>query len=104
MELKTIPPRELSQYQKEEHLTLIDLRDPEEYRQHHIPSAINLPYEKLEQNPFLLSRRQVYLFYCQRGNQSFLLAKKFHMKGYHVLNLYGGIEAYDYYTKHFTSQ
>ncbi len=95
MELKTIAPKDLAIYQREEQLILIDLRDPEDYRKHHIPTAVNLPYDLLDKNPGLLRRNQGYLLYCQRGNLSFLLTKKLAMMGYQVLNLYGGIHAYD---------
>lgn len=95
MVFKTIAPKDVAVYQREEQLIIVDLREPEEYYSHHIPSAINIPYDVLDQNPELLKRSQSYLLYCQRGNLSFVLTKKLAMMGYHVLNLYGGILAYD---------
>lgn len=95
MVFKTIAPKDVAVYQREEQLIIVDLREPEEYYSHHIPAAINIPYDVLDQNPELLKRNQGYLLYCQRGNLSFVLTKKLAMMGYHVLNLYGGIHAYD---------
>lgn len=95
MVFKTIAPKDVEIYRREEQLIIIDLREPEEYEKGHILDAVNIPYDVLDKKPELLERNQGYLLYCQRGNLSFVLTKKLAMMGYHVLNLYGGIHAYE---------
>lgn len=101
MELKSIPPKDLENYRREENLIIIDLRDRKDYQRHHISGAVNYPFDLLDANPHLLKKHQGYLLYCERGTQSFQMTRKLCMLGYHVLNLYGGINAYDSYMRNF---
>ena len=101
MELKSIPPKDLDNYRREENLIIIDLRDRKDYQRHHISGAVNYPFDLLDANPYLLKKHQGYLLYCERGTQSFQMTRKLCMLGYHVLNLYGGINAYDSYMRNF---
>ncbi|MBP3569126.1 MAG: rhodanese-like domain-containing protein [Lachnospiraceae bacterium] len=83
---------------------LLDLRGRNEYQNGHIPGAICLPYEELQQSlPQLrtwraqcLKRfgRAVIIVYCDRGNTSLRAARDLYNQGFHVKNVYGGITAY----------
>lgn len=75
---------------------LIDLRSPDDYRNSHLPSAINLPFESWQDNPDALNiyrNRHMYL-YCEHGNVSILAARILSEAGYQVVNLTGGIRSY----------
>ena len=51
---------------------ILDVRTPEEYRERHIPNAINIPNETIgsEDIQELPDRDQLILVYCRSGNRS----------------------------------
>ncbi len=59
---------------------LIDVRNPEDFSKKHIPGAINLPLEKLNQQLDEL-RDQCVVLYCQRGVLSQIAARSLKRKG-----------------------
>ena len=83
---------------------LLDLRDREEYSKGHIPGAVCLPYEELQQSLQGLKNwaalcqkrfgRAVIVVYCDRGNTSLRAARDLYREGFRVKNVYGGISAY----------
>lgn len=46
--IETISAEELDLYVGRKDAVLIDLREPEEYAKNHIRTAVNIPYEKLQ--------------------------------------------------------
>ena len=83
---------------------LLDLRTRNEYAAGHIPGAVCLPYEELEQNISSLRDwtvqcrkrfgRAVLVVYCEHGNTSIRAARDLYNQGFYVKNVYGGISAY----------
>lgn len=73
---------------------LVDLRDREEYGMCHLRGAINIPYEELEMRICELPMDQVLYFYCARGSQSLLICNLLSRRGYRVVNVGGGMNAY----------
>lgn len=78
---------------------LIDVREPEEYRQGHIPGAINMPRGLLEfqmsGQPALQSRDLSIVLYCKTSGRAALAARSLQEMGY--LNIYsisGGFDAW----------
>ena len=55
---------------------LIDLRTNEEYRQGHIPGAVNIPYDFLEDYKKRLPRNRLLVLYCEWGTTSILAGRK----------------------------
>ncbi len=57
--------------QKNTSYQIIDVRTPQEYQAAHISSAINLPHDKLINNPSLLKpyQNKALVFYCRSGNR-----------------------------------
>ena len=60
---------------------LLDVRSPEEYREGHIPGAVNIPYDELEQRLAEVSagKEDEIVVYCRSGRragiaEAFLLA------------------------------
>lgn len=77
-------------------LLLIDVRQPEEYEKGHIEGAINLPYEKVEENIPQLNPEVPLIFYCisssWRAPYSANLLKDHGFKEVYILE--GGIVAW----------
>lgn len=94
MSLITISAKEILSYLQLPKTRLIDLRDREDYLKGHIPGALNIPYEKLEENQLCLLKQYNYILYCERGNTSLIVARMLSDKGYKIINVYGGIHAY----------
>jgi rhodanese-related sulfurtransferase len=70
---------------------LLDVREPEEYAEGHIPGAINIPrgflevradLEHYKRDPRLESREQRILCYCGGGHRSALAAKVLQEMGF----------------------
>lgn len=73
---------------------LVDLRTLEEYEEGHIRGAVNIPYEELEQNIDRLRGYQNIYLYCDRGNLSLLACRDLEKEGFHVINLWGGVQTF----------
>lgn len=56
--------------EKPDSITLIDVRDADEYAKGHIPSAINIPVDKLEKDIKKLSADKPIVFVCSTGARS----------------------------------
>ena len=110
--MKMITYPELKKMMEEnKKILLIDLRDHEEYAEHHINNAINIPEEKfiqIHEDEDELFKEIVGLYredykiilYCMRGNISMLAVKKMHRHKIEALSLYGGINEYDKYLRY----
>lgn len=94
MNFRTISPREIEYYKAHFDVVVIDLREETEYLKGHIPNAINIPYEKIEENKLCLRQDKFLIVYCERGNTSLQLARQLSGDGYSIATVYGGIHAY----------
>ena len=73
---------------------IIDLRKPNEYRNGHIKTAVNIPYEQGKNIAnYVHGYGQIFL-YCQRGSISMLVARDLNGVDGTVYNLCGGLRAY----------
>lgn len=81
---------------KGEKFTLVDVLTPESYSQHHIKSAINIPYEKIEtEAPTMLKKDEKIVVYCASYlcPASTAAFKKLTEMGYkNVFDYKGGLE------------
>ncbi len=78
---------------------LIDVREPDEYHEGHIPGAINIPRGilefKLTNDPALEDRGLNLVIYCKNSGRAALSAKAMKELGYvHVQSIAGGIDAW----------
>lgn len=72
---------------------IIDLRTNEKYNNNHIPNSINIPIEKLLENPQkYLNKTETYYLYCQKGISSYNACKILTRLGYKTININGGYE------------
>ena len=95
MSFNTISARNISQYSNASKYRIIDVRNYVEYAKGHIPGVINMPYPILERDMIRLQKTKTYIFYCDRGSTSLLVARKFYSCGYDVLSVVGGFSAYE---------
>ena len=94
MSFDTIKTNDIIKYIGMPNVLIIDLRDEDEYYAGHIPTAVNIPYEQLEEKKPYLQQNSLLIFYCDRGNISLLASRDLMKYGYNIKSLYGGIHAY----------
>jgi rhodanese-related sulfurtransferase len=94
MSFDTIRTNEIVKYIGNPNALIIDLRDRHEYDSGHIPGAVNIPYDELDNHASHFQAKQQLIFYCDRGNISLLAARDLMKYGYNMKSLYGGIRAY----------
>lgn len=73
---------------------IVDVRCQEDFAKSHIPMAINLPLEDIQQGKFSLPKGKIILVYCENGGSSALAARILSEKGYRVINSIGGLKEY----------
>lgn len=78
---------------EEKEYIILDVRTPEEYKEGHIPQAINVPNETIgtKDVPKLPDKNQLILVYCRSGNRSKQAAGKLSKLGYDNILEFGGI-------------
>lgn len=94
MGFDTIPAKNISLYADASRYCIIDVRTPEEYAQGHIPGAYNIPYEDFDEYLMRLTHKRSYVFYCDHGATSLLIARKMFREGHDVKSIVGGMNAY----------
>ncbi len=79
--------------EKENDYIILDVRTPEEFREKHIPGAINVPNESIgtEEISELPDKDQLILVYCRSGNRSKQASQKLVKLGYTNIVEFGGI-------------
>lgn len=90
--------RQYMQQRREEEFRLVDVRQPEEYRQGHIPGAQLLPLAELDADVSKLPSDQELVFYCHSGARSqaaAVIAADSALSLKKIYNLRGGITAWD---------
>ncbi|KOF56840.1 MULTISPECIES: rhodanese-like domain-containing protein [Clostridium] len=77
-------------------ITLIDVRNPEEYREGHVPGAKNAPMNFVLQSPEkYLNKSKEYYIICQSGMRSAKTCGKLSDMGFNVVNVKGGTSSYN---------
>ncbi len=76
-------------------ITLIDIREPDEYAREHIDGAVSLPLSKLEQGALTLDAKGDLVFHCKSGMRTSSNCARLaaHVKGQGYM-LDGGLEAW----------
>lgn len=77
IEATIIKPAELRKLisEKKDNFVLVDVRDPSEYKEGHIPGAISIP-ENFAANSGVLPKEKKIIVYCNTGSRSYLAYKK----------------------------
>ncbi len=78
---------------EEQNYIILDVRTVEEFRDKHIPGAINIPNETIgtDDIPELRDKDQLILVYCRSGNRSKQASEKLAALGYTNIVEFGGI-------------
>ncbi len=92
---KNVDPEDLHAHLDDPGVVVVDVRTPAEYQSGHVPRAINLPLQEIEEWAGDLPKdRTVYLI-CNSGNRSTKAAEYLKEKGYKNLrNVTGGTKAW----------
>lgn len=76
------------------HVQLLDVREPDEYAEGHLPGAVNISVNSEDFVPAVEKRfeksKPIYV-YCRSGRRSLKAAELLAAKGYRMINLEGGI-------------
>ena len=102
--LKSISPDKIAEEVASGEVLVIDVREPDEWQQGHIPGAINIPHGSLESkadpasptfDPRIRSDKPLYIN-CATGRRSALVTAILNDMGYEkAINLEGGFEAWE---------
>ncbi len=68
------------------HLIVVDVRDPEEFAEGHIPFAVNIPVAVFADRSGLLDRDKKIVVYCNSGGRSYNAYRKLMKLGYKDIN------------------
>lgn len=79
-------------------LIVLDVRTKQEYEEGHIPGAVLLPLDELDETAqnVLPDKEQVILVYCRSGNRSRQASELLSKKGYSDIYEFGGIMTWPY--------
>jgi len=93
---KEVIPQELDEWLKEgESLTLIDVRDEEDFNLDHITNAIHIPLSELEDRINEITKTKKTVVYCYKGLSGKSAQAILYQKGFpEVYNLTGGFNQY----------
>ena len=72
-------------------LCLLDVREPYEWRQVHIPTALHIPMNEIPQRLAELPTDQALVVFCAHGSRSYGVAGYLIEQGYQASSLAGGI-------------
>ena len=80
--------------QREQNYLILDVRSPEEFAEGHIPHAINIPMDRIGEEPpqELPDRNQMIFVYCVKGIRSMNVANRLAHMGYKNIIEMGGIQ------------
>lgn len=94
---KSISPLELPQVQRDSKTTIIDIRDPKDYNEQHLPGSINIPLAEINADNAALQKhkQKSVIVVCQAGHTSSKAAKQLVTMGFDsIYMLSGGVFAW----------
>ena len=91
--MKEISFDEFYQLYQNEQLSLVDVREVEEFEALHLEGARNLPLSQLADTYEQLDKDQLYYVICKSGMRSARACKFLAEQGYEVINVQGGMDA-----------
>lgn len=94
--MKVILPTEVEQKLAEgQKLNIIDVRETEEVAEGKIPGAVNIPLGLIEYRKQELDKSKEYVLVCRSGGRSSQAAEYLEHQGYRVINMAGGMLAWE---------
>jgi rhodanese-related sulfurtransferase len=74
--------------------TLVDVREPAEYRDGHVPGAVNIPMGQLNARLGEIDRDRPVHVVCASGNRSSAMTDLLAANGFDAINVAGGTSAW----------
>ncbi|APT18157.1 hypothetical protein LA20533_02175 [Amylolactobacillus amylophilus DSM 20533 = JCM 1125] len=72
-------------------VNVLDVREEDEYQQHHIPNAINFPVSEMGARVDELDQNELYYVICRSGSRSFTATEFLAQLHFNVINVLGGM-------------
>lgn len=94
MDFELIKCKDAPSYLNRRDTFFVDLRQPEQFMDYHLPGAKNYPYEYMDEWEGMLPRGRMIIFYCEHGNLSLMAAKRLGKRGYRTAALIGGVRCF----------
>lgn len=91
--MKEISFDEFYQLYQNEQLSLVDVREVEEFEALHLEGARNFPLSQLADTYKQLDKDQLYYVICKSGMRSARACQFLSEQGYDVINVQGGMDA-----------
>jgi rhodanese-related sulfurtransferase len=84
IETRKVKPADLKKMidENKQDFVLVDVRDPKEYGEGHIPTAINIPAETFASQSGILPKEKKIIVYCNTGSRSYLAYRKLNQLAY----------------------
>ncbi len=81
---------------KDKGFVLIDVRSKSEYNSGYIPTAINIPYTKIQERSEEIPKDKLIIVYCKVGGRAETARKKLIELGYENVINFGGTNSWEY--------
>ncbi|MBL1225252.1 rhodanese-like domain-containing protein [Enterococcus sp. BWR-S5] len=85
---------EFEQLMKQENVTVLDVRELDEFQSGHIEGAINLPLSGFPEAADSLDQEKEYHVICHSGSRSQMACEFLGSKGFTTTNIMGGMSAW----------
>ncbi len=79
---------------REEGAVVVDVREPSEYREGHVPGALSIPMGQLPGRVGEIDRDKPVHVICASGNRSQAMADLLEHQGFHAWSVAGGTKAW----------
>lgn len=89
--MERIEPVEFQVLNQKENITILDVREVDEFQAGHIEGALNAPLSTLENGYEQLDSSKRYFVICQGGMRSERACQFLETKGFDVVNVEGGM-------------
>ena len=93
--MKEITFNDFYQLYQKESLSVIDVREVEEFETLHLEGAQNLPLSQLDDTYDQLDKDLLYYVICKSGMRSARACQFLAEQGYDVINVQGGVTAFE---------
>ncbi len=93
--MKEITFNDFYQLYQNEQLSLVDVREVEEFQTLHLEGAQNLPLSQLADTYDQLDKDLLYYVICKSGMRSARACQFLAEQGYDVINVQGGVTAFE---------
>ena len=89
--MERIEPAAFQALHQKEDITILDVREVDEFQAGHIDGAVNVPLSTLEEQYSQLEADKQYYVICQGGKRSERACQFLETKGFDVVNVEGGM-------------